>query len=130
MNRRVYEWLAARLAAALLAALMAAGCTREEQTPPIDATETPGSTGASGAEEAKMTPSERAGTNWQLVRIASMDDSVSEPDERSHYTIRFDPDGRAAIRADCNRGNGTWKAEGAKLAFGPIALTRAMWPPR
>jgi heat shock protein HslJ len=78
-----------------------------------------------------------AGTSWQLHAIQSMDDAqgttkVAEP---GHFTLEFARDGRAALRLDCNRGNGTYKVEPAadgssgSLTFGPVATTRAMCPP-
>jgi len=34
------------------------------------------------------------------------------------------------VQADCNRGQGTWQStDGAALAIGPVALTRAQCPP-
>jgi para-nitrobenzyl esterase len=92
----------------------------------------PATTGsaASPAENDKAADSSPlAGTAWQLLRINSMDDTVSTPDDPAKYTLNFGPDGRVAVRADCNRGTGTWTARGASLEFGPIALTRAMCPP-
>jgi heat shock protein HslJ len=73
---------------------------------------------------------EFAGTAWRLVEILSMDDSVFTPSDRSHYTLAFAADGSATLRADCNRGTGTWSSQGPnQLQFGPIASTRAMCPP-
>ena len=69
------------------------------------------------------------GTSWQLVEIASMNDTVDRPDDSSNYTLDFQDDGRVAIVADCNRGTGTWTSEGRQLKFGPIASTRALCPP-
>ncbi len=76
------------------------------------------------------------GTSWQLVSIQSMDDAqgttkIAEP---QRFTLRFDADGRAILRLDCNRGNGKWAAKptsasSGSLSFGPIATTRAMCPP-
>jgi heat shock protein HslJ len=77
-----------------------------------------------------------AGTAWQLHAIQSMDDAqgttrVSDP---NRFTLRFETEGRASLRLDCNRGTGTWKAKPAggdsgALTFGPIAATRALCPP-
>jgi heat shock protein HslJ len=70
------------------------------------------------------------GTAWQLVRIVSMDDRVFVPDERSKYTLAFASEGRLVVRADCNRGQGTWSVkEPSHLEFGTLATTRAMCPP-
>ncbi len=66
---------------------------------------------------------------WQLVRIQMMDDSVLVPDHPTKYTLELGGDGRALVRADCNRGNGSYKLERRSLAFGPMAATRAMCPP-
>jgi heat shock protein HslJ len=74
--------------------------------------------------------SELAGTSWRLVNIASMDDSVYVPDMPSAYTLKFRPDGSAAILADCNRGTGTWASEASgQLQFGPVAATKALCRP-
>ena len=71
-----------------------------------------------------------AGTAWRLSNIASMDDSIDVPDDPGKYTLEFAADGRAAIRADCNRGTGTWTSGSTRqLTFGPVATTRAMCPP-
>src|SRR5690606_6537176 len=69
------------------------------------------------------------GTSWQLVRFEGGDGTVLVPDDRSKYTIAFQPDGHVAARVDCNRGRGTWKSDGSSLELGPMALTRAMCPP-
>jgi heat shock protein HslJ len=76
------------------------------------------------------------GTTWRLVEIQSMDDSqgITRPPNRDLYTIKFDLNGNAFLRLDCNRGSGPWKAERTgerkgSLEFGSIASTRAMCPP-
>ena len=45
------------------------------------------------------------------------------------YTLVFQPGGTVAVRADCNRGSGSYLLNGGALSFGPMALTRAMCPP-
>lgn len=69
------------------------------------------------------------GTTWQLVRFQSSDGTLLTPDERGKYTIEFGAAGRLNARVDCNRGRGTWKANGPQLELGPLALTRAQCPP-
>lgn len=49
--------------------------------------------------------------------------SPMQPAEPESYTLQFD-DGRAAIRADCNRANGAVTLDGDKARFGPMAMTR------
>lgn len=82
-------------------------------------------------------PATLAGTQWQLVALQSMDDAqgTTRPADPSAYTLHFGPEGRAALRVDCNRAMGTWQATPAAdgrsgaLQFGPLAGTRAMCPP-
>jgi membrane-bound inhibitor of C-type lysozyme len=70
------------------------------------------------------------GTTWQLVKFQGGDGTTLTPDNRTKYSLEFMPDGRVAARIDCNRGRGTWMSSGPnQLAFGPLALTRAMCPP-
>lgn len=66
---------------------------------------------------------------WQLLKIQMMDDTVHVPDDPARYTLELGIDGRAAVRADCNRGNGSYALDGRSLTFGPFATTRAMCPP-
>ena len=107
--------------------LFVAGCSQQDV--PAAAAAGDSEIGAVLEEQQVATTSDLAGTAWQLDRILFMDDRVVVPDESSKYTISFAADGRAAIRADCNRGSGSWTADGAGLAFGPLAMTRAMCPP-
>lgn len=90
---------------------------------------------------AEQTPSLSAfaglpGTSWQLVEIQSMDDAqgTTRPRQSADYTLTFNADGTLAMRLDCNRATGTWRSEDASatsgtLAFGPMAVTRALCPP-
>jgi len=82
-------------------------------------------------------PPTLAGTSWQLISIASMDDrqgtlTLADP---SRYTLTFGRDGSAEMRLDCNRGSAPWQATpgpeatSGSLSFGPIAATRALCPP-
>lgn len=70
------------------------------------------------------------GTSWRLVRFEGGDGTVLLPADSATYTLEFLETGRLAARIDCNRGQGTWSAEGpGQVAFGPLALTRAACPP-
>ncbi len=72
-----------------------------------------------------------AGTSWRLVRILATDDRVYTPDERSKYTIAFAADGQVELRADCNRGQGSWSEPApGQLRFGRLVTTRVMCPPQ
>lgn len=71
-----------------------------------------------------------AGSAWRLVEIVSMDDSVYAPADRDLYTLTFAGDGSMSLRADCNRGTGSWSSDSpGQLRFGSIAATRALCPP-
>jgi heat shock protein HslJ len=45
------------------------------------------------------------------------------------YTLAFDGGGRVNVRADCNRGGGSYEVDGTGIKFGAIALTRMGCPP-
>ena len=67
---------------------------------------------------------------WRLLNISSMDDSVLIPDDPNKYTLSFVAGGQVSMRADCNRGSGSWSSESpGQLTFGPVAATRALCPP-
>ena len=97
-----------------------------------DRSASPPSTAPSATQSAPTTSatSDLAGTSWQLVKFSGSDGSKLEPDDRSKYTLAFQPDGSVAARIDCNRGRGTWKSTGpAQVQLGPLATTRMMCPP-
>jgi para-nitrobenzyl esterase len=71
-----------------------------------------------------------AGTTWRLVQFRSMDEKTLTPDKPDKYTVAFGTDGKVSVKADCNRGHGTWtSSDPSALKFGPLATTRAMCPP-
>lgn len=86
-------------------------------------------------------PASLADTQWRLVEFQSMDDASMAPEDSVLYTLDLGADGTVAMQLNCNRGTGTWTAEpgsGADsapdvetgtLAFGPLAVTRALCPP-
>jgi len=64
---------------------------------------------------------------WQGTQRGS--DVKIVPDAPERYTLEFQPGGRVVVRADCNRGSGSYQLNGRTLSFGPLALTRAMCAP-
>lgn len=78
-----------------------------------------------------------AGTEWRLLAIQSMDDSVgtARPDPPSKYTMRLNSDGTVNMHLNCNSANGHWSAKpssegiSGSFEFGPLAATRALCPP-
>ncbi len=117
--------------ATFLPGLALAAC-RSAPAPAAPAT----STSASAAAPAAAAAAPLAGTRWRLLEIQSMDDAVgtTRPDDPSLYTLVFQPDGRVAMRLNCNRGTGPWSVElgaggnSGNLRIGPLAMTRALCP--
>lgn len=66
-----------------------------------------------------------------------MDDAVGtvRPSDPLLYTMRLNADGSAAMRLNCNRATGSWKARpsadrsNGQFEFGPLASTKALCPP-
>jgi len=126
-------WIRSRLCLLVVSIAMMAACSEGDPQPQTNANQadrqTAGPPLATGSERSNANAM-LAGTAWQLVKIMSMDDRVDEPADRSLYTLVFGADGNVSLRADCNRGTGTWTSESAgQLGFGPLATTRAMCPP-
>lgn len=64
------------------------------------------------------------GTVWQLTRIARQAGDIAVDDPPA-YTIRFNDDGTATFKADCNVGNMAWSTDaagGLTLIPGPMTL--------
>jgi uncharacterized protein YidB (DUF937 family)/heat shock protein HslJ len=69
------------------------------------------------------------GVTWQWVELTTPGE-LRTMDNPERYTVRFDSAGRVALRADCNRGTGTYSVSANQhLKVNPLALTRAMCPP-
>lgn len=69
------------------------------------------------------------GTVWSWTETVMSDGKRIRPDAPERYTLVFQPGGMVAVRADCNRGSGSYLLNGGALSFGPVALTRAMCAP-
>ena len=96
---------------ALTGALLLVGCATAPQTPQ--------------AQQGTL-----AGTSWTVVQFEGGDGTVVAAPDPTRYTIEFAPDGRAAVRIDCNRGTSTWTSSApGHLELGPLALTRVLCPP-
>jgi len=112
-----------------MACILAAGCAPEDTLETTDAA-TADSTEPAAADPAPAAEPELAGTAWRLLNIAEMNDNTDIPDDPAKYTLVLNPDGTANMRADCNRGKGSWTSESSgQLQFGPVAATRALCPP-
>lgn len=114
--------------------LILSGCSAGGTTSAPSPTPTATSVSPTPAAPAVQPP--LAGTSWQLVSIASMDDAqgTTEVPDPSTFTVSLQADGTATFQIDCNRGNGSWSATpsddpaSGAIEFGPIAVTRMMCP--
>ena len=64
------------------------------------------------------------GVVWTWLSTQSRDGSAVVPEGRERYTVEFRPGGTVNVRADCNKGSGTYTRNGDALGIGPVALTR------
>jgi len=70
------------------------------------------------------------GVLWQWQETRSNTGEVTmRPDDPTHYTVEFLPEGRLAIQADCNRAMGTYTVTGAQLELQIGGVTRMACPP-
>jgi heat shock protein HslJ len=69
------------------------------------------------------------GVVWSWQGTQMNDTARFVPDAPERYTLEFLPGGKVSVRADCNRGNGSYQRAGNAVAIGPIALTRMMCLP-
>lgn len=73
-------------------------------------------------------PTTLAGTAWQATAINNGRQAVASLVADSSVTLAFAADGTASGSAGCNRFTTRCQAEGSRLTFGPVALTRMMCP--
>jgi heat shock protein HslJ len=55
-------------------------------------------------------------------------DTKTIPQDPERYTLEFRQNGTVAIRADCNRGGGTYEANGSQVSIQITHTTRAACP--
>jgi heat shock protein HslJ len=72
---------------------------------------------------------EVVGPVWQWQRTQRAGEPTAMPDAPERYTLAFQPGGRVNVRADCNRGSGSYEVNGVEMKLGPIALTKMACPP-
>jgi heat shock protein HslJ len=70
-----------------------------------------------------------SGTSWRWEKFQGTTADTITVTQAGAYTIDFRPDGKVSIRADCNRGSGTYTIKGNDLAISIKVLTRAACPP-
>jgi heat shock protein HslJ len=74
------------------------------------------------------TPDAVTGKGWQWERTVTPVETVVSPTPE-RYTLQLATNGRLLVRADCNRGTGSYLIGAGTLSFGPVATTRMACPP-
>lgn len=105
--------------------LALAACTATEPGPPV----LPGYVNVPPPPMAAAGDGLLTNTVWSWQETQMKDGPRIVPDAPERYSLEFQPGGKVAIRADCNRGSTSYLLNGGALSFGAIALTRAMCPP-
>jgi heat shock protein HslJ len=73
--------------------------------------------GSISADEAPL-----LGVQWQWVKTVTPVEEIQVTQPAS-YTLRFLPNGKLLVQADCNSGSGTYTVDGTALSIGPVAMT-------
>lgn len=68
------------------------------------------------------------GVVWEWQEFAGGDDSIVKPKNPVDYTLTFLPDGKLAIKADCNRAFGTYTLDDPKIDLAVGGVTRMLCP--
>jgi heat shock protein HslJ len=69
-----------------------------------------------------------AGTKWHWVRTLLRDGSERRPGNPAAYGLDFQRDGRLAVQADCNTGQGSYTITGTNLAIAALRSTPVACP--
>jgi heat shock protein HslJ len=69
------------------------------------------------------------GVEWHWQSAQSQDGTTVTVPNPENYTLLLNDDGTLNLRADCNRGGGTYTLSGDQITITLGALTRAMCPP-
>lgn len=87
-----------------------------------------GAAPGNGALSRDRAPGAVTGKIWQWERTVTPVETVESP-APDRYTLELAPNGRLLVRADCNRGTGSYRIGTGTIALGPIATTRMACPP-
>ena len=64
--------------------------------------------------------------NWMGTQTPTGKVTVADP---TNYTLAFLSSTVVAVKADCNKGNGSYTVDGNNIKFGPMAMTMMACPP-
>lgn len=76
-----------------------------------------------------MASNELVGRVWQWQRSDLPGGKSVTAASPERYTLAFQPGGRVLLRADCNRGSGSYEVNGNAMKMGPAATTKMGCPP-
>lgn len=128
MPRRVNASGLLQTSAALVAALVIGACMSDPNL-------AKGSGAPSYSPANAVPPALSAAANelaiptWQWTRTDTADGRTVTAGGPERYTLKFEGGGRVLVRADCNRGSGSYEVNGGQMKLMPIALTRMGCPP-
>jgi heat shock protein HslJ len=119
------------------AAVLLAACAVPVVAPSPATVPTASSTGSSGSADAARAASSGGliaadspmadppivGTTWHWFRTLDPERSW-EASDPTRYTLTLGADGRASVRADCNRGTATYTLRDGRLEFGALGTTK------
>jgi len=106
-----------------------AGCAPRQAPSMSDAAAATPTAGASDAGTTPAPPPDMTGVTWEWVGFSTPVEQVAV-DTPDRYTLRFEPDRRVLVRADCNRGSAAYSiGEDRRMALEPFVLTKMACPP-
>lgn len=84
--------------------------------------------GAAGCDENPVSPSQITNITWKLESIARVGSALVSVPNPEQYTVRFESNNRASVRADCNSCSGSYALDGSSLSFRQLACTLIACP--
>jgi len=111
-----------RVGIGIICALMSAACG--DPAPLTQPTSFPIEAGGSVASTPRPGPIGR----WQLTSLIESGQAPLSVAEPERFTVELTAEGRASLRADCNRCSAPYEAKGNRLTVGLMACTRAYCP--
>jgi len=84
--------------------------------------------GAVGCDESPTGPTELVDITWKLESVARVGSALVTVPNPEQFTIRFETNGAASVRADCNSCSGRYVLDGASISIQTLACTRVACP--
>jgi heat shock protein HslJ len=75
--------------------------------------------------EAATAPAAIVTGAWKLQSLTRADSTVVSVSQPERFTVEFTDVNRISLRADCNRGFGSFSSNGNTISVGPVAITKA-----